>query len=104
MRPAANTEFSPRTNLQTAKRLGRREVGRSAGNFGGELNFIEYEEAKNQPTYIGEAAVVERRRVVLRGLSQIHLSERGHRPGKAPGLDSSTEGAKAEAFPPSPRL
>jgi hypothetical protein len=51
-----------------------------------------------------EAAAVERRRVVLRGLSQIHLSERGNRPGKAPGLDISTEGAKAEAFPPSPRI
>jgi hypothetical protein len=63
-----STGFSPRTNLPTAEQLVRRGIGRSAGDDGGEPNFYPYEEAKNQPTFIGEAAAVERRRVVLRRL------------------------------------
>jgi hypothetical protein len=52
----------------------------------------------------GEAAAVERRRIVLRRVLQICLSERGDGRGKARGHEIGTEGAKAEAFPPSPHL
>lgn len=107
MRPAgrpASTGFSQRTNLPTAEQLVRRVVGALYWQLWRRAKYCPYEETENQPTFFGEAAAVERRRIVLRRMSQIYLSERGNRPGEVRGPDSGTEGAKAEAFPSSPHL